>query len=88
MEVAHSVHEAPVLAGAPSEDGACKVHLVEVHDTGGSLLCRLFLQPIRGGCHVQLETLGAPEDNGQGTSLRVAQTASTVLIGVRRPIPA
>ena len=88
MDVAVSVHEAPVLKDDPSEDGVCEVHLVEVHDSRGSFLCRLFLQPMRGGCHVQLDTAGAPEDDGRPTSLRVAQAASTVLIGVRRPSPA
>ena len=88
MEVAVSVHEAPVLAGEPSENGVCEVHLVEVHDACGSFLCQLFLQPTRGGCQVQLDTLEAAEDEGQGPSLRVARAASTVLVGVRRPEPA
>jgi len=88
MKVAVSVHEAPALLDEHSRDGACEIHLVEVNDACGSFLCRLFLQPTGGGCQVQLDTLGAAEDEGQGPSLRVAQAASTVLIGVRRPEPA
>jgi hypothetical protein len=65
-------------------DGACEVHLVEVHDARGGSLCRLFLQPTRSGCQVQVDA----SPDGEGTSLEVAQAASTVLIGVRRPGPA
>jgi hypothetical protein len=46
MDVAVSVQEAPD-----------EVHLVEVRDSRGSFLCRLFLQPMRGGCHVQVDAL-------------------------------
>ncbi len=86
MNVAVSVHEAPVLQGELSKDGVCEVHLVQVHDACGSLLCRLFLQPTKGGCQVQIDTAQGGED--RGTSLRVVQAASTVLIGIRRPNPA
>jgi hypothetical protein len=77
IDVAVSVHEEPA-----------EVHLVEVRDSCGSFLCRLFLQPMRGGCHVQVDTVDASEDADRGASLRVAQAASTVLIGVRRPAAA
>jgi hypothetical protein len=77
MDVAVSVHEAPA-----------EVHLVEVRDSRGSFLCRLFLQPVRGGCHVQVDALEASDEGERGVSLRVAQAATTVLIGVRRPATA
>jgi hypothetical protein len=72
MDVAVSVQEAPD-----------EVHLVEVRDSRGSFLCRLFLQPMGGGCHVQVDTLESSDEGAGGASLRVAQAANTVLIGVR-----
>jgi hypothetical protein len=85
MDVAVSVHDAPV---DPSGEKVGEVHLVEVHDSRGGFLCRLFLQPLRGGCQVQLDALGDSGDDGERPSLSVVEAATTVLIGVRRRGPA
>ncbi len=85
MNVAVSVHEAPPFGAESPEDEGREVHLVEVHDAWGSFLCRVFLQPAEGGCHVQVDTEPAPEDEVQAASLRIASMPNAVLVGVRAP---
>jgi len=77
VKVSLSVREAPSF-GNENHD----VHLVEVDDDAGDLLCRMFIQPTERGCHVQVDARPAPEDPGSGASFRVASTDDLILVGV------